>query len=84
VEVHSFGWCRLGRRELGTWIVASVVEACESLSIEWFGKTSNTLEASLRIHRPSSRVTLLLRLGTIVSTVGWIILGLQLVDDLFH
>jgi hypothetical protein len=24
VEVHSLGWCKLGRREMGTWIVVRV------------------------------------------------------------
>ena len=75
--VHSLGWCKLGRRELGTWIVVSVGEACESLSDNWFGETSNTLEVSLWIHSPGLGVTLLLRLGTTVSMVRWNILGLQ-------
>jgi hypothetical protein len=34
VEVNSLGWCNLGRRELGTWIVLSVGKACESLSVD--------------------------------------------------
>jgi hypothetical protein len=55
----------------------SVGEACESLSVDWFGKPSNTLELSLWIHSPGSGVTLLLRLGTTVSMVGWNVLGLQ-------
>jgi hypothetical protein len=38
---------------------------------------------SLWTHSPGSRVTLLLRLGTTVSTVGWNVLGLQLVGVLF-
>jgi hypothetical protein len=42
----------MGRRDLGTWIVVSVGEACESLSIDWFGKPSNTMELSLWIHSP--------------------------------
>jgi hypothetical protein len=83
VEVHSLGWCRLGRRELGTWIATSVGKAFEILSDDWFGKPSNTLEPSLWIHSPGSGVTLLLRFGTIVSTVGWNVLGLQLVGVLF-
>jgi hypothetical protein len=84
VEVYSLGWCRLGRRELGTWIVVSVGESCESLSVDWFGKPSNTLELSLWIHSPGSGVTLLLRLGTTVSTVGWNVLGLQPVGVFFY
>jgi hypothetical protein len=70
----------MGRRELGTWIVVSYVsvgESCESLSVDYFGKSSNTMEPSLWIHKPSSRVTLLLRLGTTVSTVRWNVLGLH-------
>jgi hypothetical protein len=65
---------------MGTWIVVSVVEAYESLSADWFGKPSNTLEPSLWIHSPSLGVTLLLRLGTKMSMVGWNILGLHPVD----
>jgi hypothetical protein len=84
VEVHSLGWCRLGRRELGTWIVVSVGKSCESLSVDWFGKPSNTLEPSLWIHSPGSGVTLLLRFGAVVSTVGWNVLGLQPVGVIFY
>jgi hypothetical protein len=73
----------LGRRELGTWIAASAGKACESLSADWFGKPSNTLEPSLWIHIPVSGVTLLLIFGTIVSMVGWNILGLQSVGVIF-
>jgi hypothetical protein len=58
----------------------STGKACESLSDDWFGKPSNTLELSLWIHSPGLGVTLLLRLGTTVSTVGWNILGLQSID----
>jgi hypothetical protein len=83
VEVHSLGWCRLGRRELGTWIVVSAGKSCERLSVDWFGNPSNTLEPSLWIHIPGSGVTLLLRFGTVVSTVGWKILGLQPVGVIF-
>jgi hypothetical protein len=54
----------------GTWIAMSVGEACESLSVDWFGKLSNTLEPSLWIHSPRSGVTFLLRLGTTMSMVG--------------
>jgi hypothetical protein len=25
VEVHSLGWCKLGRRELGNWIAVKVL-----------------------------------------------------------
>jgi hypothetical protein len=53
----------MDRRELGTWIFMSVGEFCESLSVDWFGKMSNTLEPSLWIHSPGLGVTLLLRLG---------------------
>jgi hypothetical protein len=70
VGVHSPIWHRMGKRELGTWIVVSVGKFCESLSVDWFGKTSNTLEPSLWIHSPGSGVTLLLRFGTVMSTVG--------------
>jgi hypothetical protein len=48
----------------------SVGKSCESLSVDWFGKPSNTLEPSLWIHSPGSGVTLLLRFGTIASTLG--------------
>jgi hypothetical protein len=74
----------MGRRELGTWIVVSVGESCESLSVDWFGKPSNTLEPSLWIHNPGLRVTLLLRLETTVSTVGWNIIGLHPVGVFFY
>jgi hypothetical protein len=84
VEVHSLGWFKLGRKESSTWIVVSVGESCESLSVDWFWKPSNTLELSLWIHSPSSGVALLLRLGTIVSTVGWNILGMQPISVLFY
>jgi hypothetical protein len=68
---------------VGTWIATSAGKACESLSVDWFGKPSNTLEPSLWIHSPGSGVTLLLRFGTVVSTVGWNILGLQPVGVFF-
>jgi hypothetical protein len=84
VEVHSLRWCKLGRRELGTWISLSAGKACEILSDDYFGKPSNTLESSLWIHSPGSGVTLLLRFGAIVSTVGWKFLGLQPVGVLFY
>jgi hypothetical protein len=83
VEVHSLGWCRLGRRELGTWISLSTGKSFESLSVDWFGNPSNNLEPSLWIHSPSLGVTLLLRFGTIVSIVGWNVLSLQLVGVIF-
>jgi hypothetical protein len=54
-------------------------ESYESLSADWFGKSINTLELSLWIHSPGSEVTLMLRFGTTISTVGWNVLGLQLV-----
>jgi hypothetical protein len=47
------------------------------------GSLSDTLEPSLWIHSPGSGVTLLLRLGTIVSMVGWNVLGLHPVGVLF-
>jgi hypothetical protein len=47
------------------------------------GKPSNTLEPSLWIHSPGSGVTLLLRFGAVVSTVGWNVLGLQPVGVMF-
>jgi hypothetical protein len=84
VEVHSLRWCRLGRRELGTWIAVSVKKACESLRVDWFGKPSNTLEPSLWIHSPSLGVTLLLRFGTIESMIGWNDHGLQPVGVFFY
>jgi hypothetical protein len=65
---------------MGTWIAVSAAEFCEIWSADWFGKSSNTLELCLWIHSHGSRVTLLLRLGTTVSTVGWNILGLQPLD----
>ena len=84
VEVCSLGWCKLGRRELGTWIVVSVGKACKSLSVDRFGKPSNTLEPSLWIHSPGSGVILLLRFGAVVSMVEWNILGLQPVSVFFY
>jgi hypothetical protein len=36
------------------------------------------------IHSLGSGVTLLLRFGATVSMVGWNVLGLQLVDVIFH
>jgi hypothetical protein len=59
-------------------------EAYESLGVHWFRKPSNTLELSLWIHSPRSGVTLLLIFGTIVSTVGWNVLGLKPVGVIFH
>jgi hypothetical protein len=84
VEVHYLGWCMLARIEVGTCIVVSVGEACESLSADYFGKPSNTLEPSLWIHSPGSGVTLLLRLGTPMFTVGWNVLSLNLVGVFFY
>jgi hypothetical protein len=66
----------MGRRELVTWIVVRARESFERLSVDWFGKPSNTLEPSFWIHSLGSGVTLLLRLGTIISTGGWNVLGL--------
>jgi hypothetical protein len=42
-----------------------------------------TWNPSLWTHSPDSGMTLLLRLGTTMSTVGWNILGLQPVGVLF-
>ena len=84
MEVHYLGWCRLGRREIGNCITLSDGKAYESLSVDWFGKPSNTLEPSLWIRSPRSGLTLLLRFGTIVSTIGWNVLGIQPVDVLFY
>jgi hypothetical protein len=39
---------------------------------------------SLWIHSPGSGVTLLLRFGAVVSTVGWNVLGLQPVGVFFY
>jgi hypothetical protein len=83
--VHSLGLCRLGRRELVYFGLLCVLRSlCERLSVDWFGKLSDTLEPSLWIHSPGSGVTLLLRLGTTMSMVGWNVLGLQPVGDSFH
>jgi hypothetical protein len=68
---------------MGTWIVVSDGEACERLSDDWFRNPSNTLELSLWIHSPGSGVTLLLRLGTTLSMVGWKFPCLQPVGVLF-
>jgi hypothetical protein len=84
VKVRSLGWCKLGRRELGTWIAVSVGKSCERLSAYWFWKPSNSVEPSLWIHSPSSGVTLLLRFGVVVSMVGWNVLVLQPVGVIFH
>jgi hypothetical protein len=73
----------MGRRELGTWIAVSAGKSCESLSADWFGKPSNTLELSLWIHSPDSGVALPLIFGTIVSMVGWNVFGLQPVGVIF-
>jgi hypothetical protein len=59
-------------------------EACESLGADLFEKPSNTLKPSLWIHSPGSGVTLLLIFGTVVSKVGWNVLGLQPVGVNFH
>jgi hypothetical protein len=69
---------------MGTWISVSARKACEILSADWYGKPSNTLELFLWIHGPVSGVTLLLIFGTIMSTVGWNVLGLQSVGVLFY
>jgi hypothetical protein len=45
------------------------------------GKLSDTLEPSLWIHSLGLEVRL--RLGTIMSMVGWNVLGLQLVGEPF-
>ena len=82
--VHSLGWCKLGRRELGAWIVVSDGKECERLSVDWFGKPSNTLEPSFWIHSLGLGVTLLLRLGKPMSTVGWNILGLHPISGFFY
>jgi hypothetical protein len=62
----------------------SIGKARENLSADWFRKPSNTLEPSLWIHSLGSGVTLLLRFGTIVSTIGWNVLGLQPVGVFFY
>jgi hypothetical protein len=59
-------------------------KACERLSADCFGKPSNTPELSLFIHSIGSGVTLLLRFVTIVSMVGWNVLGLQPVCVIFY
>jgi hypothetical protein len=69
--VHSLGLCMLDKRELVYLDCCVCWEACENLSVDWFGKLSDTLEPSLWIHSPGSGVTLLLRLGTTMSKVGW-------------
>jgi hypothetical protein len=69
---------------MGTWIVVSAGKAFEILSVDWFGKPSNTLEPSLWIHSPGLGVTLLLRFGTVVSMVGWNVLGLQPFGVIFY
>jgi hypothetical protein len=68
---------------MGTWIVASAGKSYERLSANWFGNPSNTLEQSFWIHIPVSEVTLLLRFGIVVSTVGWNVLGLQPIGVFF-
>jgi hypothetical protein len=62
----------------------SVGKSCESLSVDWLGKPNNTLEPSLWIHSPGSGVTLLLRFGTIASTSGWNVRGLQPIGVFFY
>jgi hypothetical protein len=74
----------MGRRELGTWIAVNAGKSYEILITDWIGKPSNTLEPSLWIHSPGLGVTLLLRFGAVVSTVGWNILGLQPLGVLFY
>jgi hypothetical protein len=66
----------MGRRELGTWIDVGVGDPMRDFVITGLGMPSNTLEPSLWIHSPGSRVMLLLRFGAVVSTVGWNVLGL--------
>jgi hypothetical protein len=64
------------------------VRAGKPVRVAWvltgLGKPSNTLEPSLWIHSLGSRVTLLLIFGTVVSMVGWNVLGLQPVGVIFH
>jgi hypothetical protein len=69
---------------MGTWIAVSAGKSNERLSADWFEKPSNTLELSLWIHSPGSGVTLLLRFGIVVSTIGWNVLGLQLVGVIIY
>jgi len=67
---------------LHRWIIVCG-EDCESLSDDWFGNLSDTLEPSLWIHSLGLWVTLLLRLGTTMSTVGSNVLGLHPIGELF-
>jgi hypothetical protein len=50
------------------------------MSVDWFATLSDTMESTLSIHSPISRVTFLLIFGTKVSTVGWDFLGLLCID----
>jgi hypothetical protein len=54
------------------------------MSDDSFGKLSDTLEPSFLVHSPSWGVTILWRLGTTVSTVGWSFLGLHPIGDSFN
>jgi hypothetical protein len=62
----------------------SAGKSCEILSSNWFEKPSNTLEPSFWIHSLGSGVTLLLRFGAVMSTVGWNILCLHPVGVFFY
>jgi hypothetical protein len=62
----------------------SAGKECESLSADWFGKPSNTVESSLWIHSPGLGVTLLLIFQAVVSTIGWNVLGLPPVGVIFY
>jgi hypothetical protein len=62
----------------------SVGKSYERLSVDWFGKPSNTLEPSFWIHSPGSGVTPLLRFGIVVATIGWKFLGLQPFGVIFY
>jgi hypothetical protein len=60
-----------------------VLRNLHTLSVDWFGKLSVTLEPILVDSYPWLMGDLLLRLGTIMSKVGWNILGPQPVGDRF-
>jgi hypothetical protein len=56
---------------MGTWIAVSAWKSCESLSVDWFWKPSNTLEPSLWIHSLGLRVTLLVEIWN-NSVYDWV------------
>jgi hypothetical protein len=84
VEVHSLGWCKLGRRELGTWIVVRVVKPMRSWVLTSLGSQVTLWNHPCGFIALARGVTLLLRFGIVVSTVWWNVLSLHPIGVIFH